>query len=421
MSPLFMETGSEPNSPSSLSAEDTRSNTAGSGREGDGQPAGRRGMKRQEKNRDAARKSRKKQTERADELHEELQRLEQSNSALQKEITSLRKDFQLYTMALERHKPFCSLRDSAAHLLVSPSTNSQPGPSPPRVSPQASTPAVAPSLSTSLTSTLDLEALKSLESPYRSSSAPTTSASSTASSSELFTRSGSVTAPYSVSFSAVSAPHSLFINDPPSPIRSRPTNVKPVCTSLFSNPSASSALSTAARPQSRQGAVYHGSSLSEACSSTYDPGAASFQTASFKGASPYSSAEPENTGLEVQGCSMNVPQLHSGAFTESQISSSLPPPLLTSMLQHPALQSFSGSNLELTVSSKPTDSRHAASNPASLLSLLTVPSPLPASQSTSSSLDAPLSQPPLSLPALGDPLGDLSLSELLEVNDWILQ
>ena len=40
------------------------------GREGDGQPAGRRGMKRQEKNRDAARKSRKKQTERADELHE---------------------------------------------------------------------------------------------------------------------------------------------------------------------------------------------------------------------------------------------------------------------------------------------------------------------------------------------------------------
>uniref|UniRef100_A0A671TL65 Basic leucine zipper ATF-like transcription factor 2 n=1 Tax=Sparus aurata TaxID=8175 RepID=A0A671TL65_SPAAU len=82
--------------------------------EGDGQPAGHRGTKRQEKNRDAARKSRKKQTERADELHEELQRLEQSNSALQKEIALLRKDFQLYTTALERHKPVCSLRDSAA-------------------------------------------------------------------------------------------------------------------------------------------------------------------------------------------------------------------------------------------------------------------------------------------------------------------
>lgn len=328
----------------------------------------------------------------------------------------LRKDFQLYTTALERHKPVCSLRDSAApHLTIC-----QPSPSPPRVSPQASTQAAAPPLSTSLTSTLGLRAIKSLESPHCSSSAPTTSASSTASSSQLFTRSGSVTAPYSVSFSAVSAPHSLFSDDPPSSIRSRPTNVTPVCTSLFSNPAASSALSTAARPQARQG-VYHGSSLSEACSSSYDPGAASFQTASFKGASLYPSVAAESAGLDMQGCSMNVPQLHSGPFTENQISSGLPPSLLPSTLQHPALQSFSGSNPELSLPSKPVDSRHAASNPASLLSLLTVPGPLPASQTASSSFHAAVSQPPLSLPALGEPLRDLSLSELLEVNDWILQ
>lgn len=328
----------------------------------------------------------------------------------------LRKDFQLYTTALERHKPVCSLRDSAAPNL----TPCQPSPSPPRVSPQASTQAAAPPLSTSLTSTFGLRTLKSLESPHRSSSAPTTSASSTASSSELFTRSGSVTAPYSVSFSAVSAPHSLFSDDPPSPIRSRPTNVTPVCTGLYSNPAASSALSTAARPPLRQG-VYRGSSLSEACSSTYDPGAASFQTASFKGASLYPSVAAESAGLDVQGCSMNVPQLHSGPFTGNQISSGLPPSLLPSTLQHPALQTFSGSNPQLSLPSEPIDRRHAASNPASLLSLLTVPSPLPASQTASSSFHAALSQPPPSLPTLGDPLRDLTLSELLEVNDWILQ
>uniref|UniRef100_A0A3Q2QAT6 Basic leucine zipper ATF-like transcription factor 2 n=1 Tax=Fundulus heteroclitus TaxID=8078 RepID=A0A3Q2QAT6_FUNHE len=67
--------------------------------------------KRREKNRDAARKSRRKQTERADELHEELQHLEQSNSALQKEIAALKKDLRLYEKALERHQPHCRLKD----------------------------------------------------------------------------------------------------------------------------------------------------------------------------------------------------------------------------------------------------------------------------------------------------------------------
>ncbi|XP_073330534.1 uncharacterized protein batf2 [Pagrus major] len=422
MSPLFMETEYESNSPSSLSAEETHSNTAGSEREGEGQPTGKRGTKRQEKNRNAARKSRRKQTERADELHEELQSLEQSNSALHKEIASLKKDLQLYTTALKRHEPFCSLRDSKVCLSVSPPTNCQTSSSPPRVPPQASTQAASPSLSTSLTSSLGLQALKSLESPHLSSSTPTTLASSTASSSELFTRSSSVTAPYSVSFSAVSAPHSLFSDDPPSLIRSRPTNVTPVCTGLFSNPVPSSSLSTAARPQSRRGAIYDRSSMSEkACFSTYNPGASSFRTASFKEASPYSNLAPENAGLEAQGCPMNVAQLHSGHFTGNPINSSLPLSLLPSTLQDPALQSFSVSNPELSLASKSINSRHVAPNPAPLLSLLTVPSPLTVSQTTSSSFGGPLSQPLPSLPPLGDPLRDLSLSELLEVNDWILQ
>uniref|UniRef100_A0A3Q3WLY9 BZIP domain-containing protein n=1 Tax=Mola mola TaxID=94237 RepID=A0A3Q3WLY9_MOLML len=69
-----------------------------------------RGMKRKEKNRDAARKSRRKQTERADELHECL---EQSNLALEKEVASLKTELDIYTMALERHEPFCCLQGPA--------------------------------------------------------------------------------------------------------------------------------------------------------------------------------------------------------------------------------------------------------------------------------------------------------------------
>uniref|UniRef100_A0A3Q2CN65 Basic leucine zipper ATF-like transcription factor 2 n=1 Tax=Cyprinodon variegatus TaxID=28743 RepID=A0A3Q2CN65_CYPVA len=67
--------------------------------------------KRREKNRDAARKSRYKQTKRADELHEELQHLEQSNSALRKEIATLKKDLCFYETSLEHHKPHCRLKD----------------------------------------------------------------------------------------------------------------------------------------------------------------------------------------------------------------------------------------------------------------------------------------------------------------------
>ncbi|XP_019898654.2 basic leucine zipper transcriptional factor ATF-like 2 [Esox lucius] len=65
--------------------------------------------KKRAKNRDSARKSRKKQTERADILHQELQTLECCNSALEKEIAGLRREFQHYTVTLEQHQPLCRL------------------------------------------------------------------------------------------------------------------------------------------------------------------------------------------------------------------------------------------------------------------------------------------------------------------------
>ncbi|XP_035530909.1 uncharacterized serine-rich protein C215.13 [Morone saxatilis] len=441
MSPLFMDTGYEPNSPGSLSAEESHSNTAGSEREGEGQQTGKRGTKRQEKNRDAARKTRRKQTERADELHEELQGLEQSNSALHKEIASLKKDLQLYTTALERHKSFCCLKDSASSsssttcLSGSPSAGCQTHSSPPRVPPQASSSsrAAAPSLSTSLTSSLGPQTLNCVGGTRLSSSTPapttTTLASPAGSSSELFKSSGSVVVPYSVSFSTVAAPHSLF-SDPPSLITSRQTNVVPVCTSLVSSAVTSSSLTAAGQPQSSQGAIHeHPSMSANACFSTLHLDALdAFLIGSTNVASPRSHLAAENAGLVEQSCPMNVPQLHRGHFRGSPINSSQLPSLLLPTLQDPAPRPVSVSPQAVLATSpasafasKPSYSQHVAPNPASLLSLLTVPSPLSVSQTTSSNFDGPPSQPVSSLPPLGDPLRDLSLSELLDVNDWILQ
>lgn len=338
----------------------------------------------------------------------------------------MKRDLQLYTTALERHKPVCCLRDAASSsslttpLSLSPSADCKAASSPPGVPPQASasTQAAAPSPSTSLTS--------SVGSPHLSSStpAPTTVALSADPSSEVFTSSSLMTVPYSVSFSTPPAAHSLFSNDPPSLITSMPTNVP------------SSSLSRAAQPQSRQGAIDEGSPSADACFSTLHPGAldaflmkqASFLTASSNVVPHYSHAVAENTALVAQGFPMTVPQLHPGHFRGNQVDSSSPPSLLTPTLQDPALQSLSVSLHSKpepapvpAFSSKPSYTQHVGPNPVSLLSMLTVPSPLNESQTTSGSFNGPLSQPTPWLPPLVDPSRDLSLSELLEVNDWILQ
>ncbi|XP_078132658.1 uncharacterized protein batf2 [Sander vitreus] len=411
MSPLFMDTGQESNSSGSGSANG--SNTAGSEREGEGQQTGNRGRKRQEKNRDAARKSRRKQTERADELHEELQCLESSNSALKKEIAALKKDFHLYTTTLEHHKPFCCLKDSTSSsssttcLLVSPKAKCRAGPSPP----------AAPSLSTSSTHSLGLQTRDCVGSTNLSSSTatpPTTTtlASPSGSSTELSTTSSSVTDPYSASFSAV-----------PTPLTSRQTNVPPVCTSLVSNPAASISVTAAAQPQSGQSIINESSAMSSnAGFSPLHSGAldaflmkpATFLTDSSNVVPPYSHLGVENTGLVAQGCSMDVPQLHPCQFSRNPIDSSPP------TFQDPPLQSLSAPPPDSAFALEPSYSQQVTLNPVSLLSLLTVPSPLYVPQTTSSIFDGPLSQPLPSLPPLGDISRDLSLSELLEVNDWIL-
>ncbi|XP_008285082.1 putative protein TPRXL [Stegastes partitus] len=356
MSPLFMDTGCDLNSPGSLSAEECHSNTAGSEeREAEGQHVGGRGTKRREKNRDAARKSRKKQTERADELHEELQELERSNAAFKKEIAALRKELHLYQTSLERHEPHCRLGASSADSRR-----------PPKVPPQVSNPTLAtsPSLSTSLTSSLQ-------------NLPPTTTL---ASSVELFTSSSSsssssgsspVTVTYSPSFPTHSAPHSLFSDA--AQMTSRPTS-----SSLLSNPPAQ-VHKTSPAPFSVDAFLMK--------QTPFPP-------------PPYTRVEAENTN-----CAMNSPQLHPYPFNPSRLS----PP--KSLLASP--QASLQPSPALPFAPKPSYNQPVLPSPASLLSLLTVPSPLNISQTTSSSTDGSLSQPP------SEDLG-FDLNEFLENNDWIL-
>lgn len=368
MSPLFMETGYDLSSPGSESAEE--SNTPGSEREG---VRGKRGRK-TEKNRDSARKSRRKQTERADELHEELQSLERSNSALKKDIAALKKDLNLYTTALECHKP-CFLKDalsgSSTHLSVPPSAACE--------SKQLSSSTPRPKTST-------------LASP--SGSAP-----------ELFS---SVSAPYAASFSAVPAPHSLFYEVPPSIIASRPPkNAPPVCTSLVFNPSSS-------LPAPTQTTFEQANIHKSLANASFSMNEFLMKQAPFRTPSSNVNSHLE-AGKAVQGCPMNVHQLHTEQLSRN---STLPRSLLPHILQEPALKSLSEPPPASAFALKPRNSRQLTLNPASLLSQLTVPSPLYGPLTTSSSFDIP--PPPPSLPPLGDPPRDFSLSELLEGNEWIL-
>ncbi|XP_071401181.1 transcription factor kayak [Centroberyx affinis] len=436
MPPLFMETGSE----SSVSSEEHQSNTAGSGRGGGARKPGDKRGKRKEKNRDAARKSRKKQTERADELHEELQGLERSNTALEKEIAALKRDHLLYATALERHKPLCLLRSSGSspptHLPASPSpaaahqTCSNPSPVPLR---NSYTGFPAPSLSTFLTSNPGLSTLNCThQSP--STPVPTTNASnpSSCSSADLFASSGPSTRP-SVSSSTVPSPHSLFGEGPPPLTSSQPT---PVYTSLIA-------------PLSQTN-----SAILPSCSHAVPPGHHSdlvdtwlmnqgpVPTSSLPDASsPPALPEAENASIVAQGCPLNAPQLHSVPFSGTLNLSSPPCTLLPSSHQGPILQPTSVyPQMNLDLSSAPAFALKSSFSQntadSSLLALLTVPSPLDDPQTTSSNLygpvpgagpgpglspqQLPLCQQPPSLPPLADPSRDLSLFEFLECNDWIL-
>lgn len=355
--------------------------------------------------------------------------------------------------ALERHKPFCSLRSSGSsstnRLSLSPSpvdaTLIQNCSSPPKNPPQTSCSSLAgaPSLSTSLTPSLGHLTPDCIDNTHLSSLP------SSGSPAELLTTSSSSSA-MAVPIS-VPAPHSLFSEEPSSLITSKPTNVAltPLCASLISSPISSTVAQLPSEQDIHESSLMSANALlhinspallpsSHTAPSTLNSGIldafimklGSSQTASSSTVPPYSCLRPlvaENTGPAAQGFPMNVPQLHTCQFSGNLENSNPPCTLLPSPLQDPALQSLSVSSQTNQNPSpapaftlKPSYSQQVTPTCASLLSLLTVPSPLNIPQTTSSSSEEPLTQPTPSLPPLGDLSRDLSLSELLEVNDWIL-
>lgn len=120
---------------------------------------------------------------------------------------------------------------------------------------------------------------------------------------------------------------------------------------------------------------------------------------------------------------MNVPQLFPNLFPGNPNNSSPSSSLSASSLQYSAPPSLSVSiqgdqDLTPTDALKPDASQQMTT--ASLLSLLTVPSPLNVPQTSNSSFERPFSKTPTMPTLLGDSSIDRSLSELLEVEDWIL-
>ena len=336
----------------------------------------------------------------------ELQRIEQSNSSLQNEIAGLQKTLQRYTKALARHEPYCCLRASAStsrkHVPASHSGGCQStsGPPPRRFAPQApsSIRATPPLISSSL----------GLQAHLLSSASPQTFSQSSGLSAKrvLPSYSGPAALPYSVPDR-----HSLFRKEPPN--TTSPTGVTPLCTRLLSTSITSSILPAAAQPQSGRDIIHGTSSVpANPCFPPLDSGTCdAFLLKQTSVVPPYQHLTVETRGPVFQAGPMNVPQLPLGQHSGNPNGSS---PLLPPTLRDPAVQSPQA-NFELSHAAASFGYRQQTPNQESLLSLLTIPSPL-----TSSSSNALVFQPPPSQPWPSDPSSDLSLSELLEINDWIL-
>ncbi|XP_031592605.1 uncharacterized protein PB18E9.04c isoform X2 [Oreochromis aureus] len=372
MSPLFMDSGSESTSPGS---------TAGS----------------------------------------ELQSLERSNSALQKDIAALKKELHFYTTSLERHKPYCRLPSSLAG---SSSADCQTSSNHHGIA-EASDSNVAASspLSfslTSMTSSLGLQSVDCVKRNHVSPPATTTLASSAHSSPKIFNSSSSsssspVTIPYSASFTTYTAPHSLFSKEPI--MTSSTTNGIPICDGLFSNPVPSGVLSTATQPTPEQDTL---------CEIDYTADGffkekTSFLNPTADATPPYSHLEAGSAGVVAPGC---MPQLPPCRFSGNQSSSIPPSTFLPSPLQNPlppSLLASAASGLEPSpvpsFSSNQSYDQDNTSNSVSLLSLLTVPGPLDISQATSSSFDRAPSEPPPLAPQPGVPSKDLDLCDFY---DWLI-
>lgn len=241
-----------------------------------------------------------------------------------------------------------------------------------------------------------------------SSTLATAVTSSSSSSYGLFKSSCFVTAPHSDSFTTLLTPHSLFCGDSPSPISAELTT--PACTASLTTPATS---------KPNQVALHK--NLVSSNPPFKDLDAFLMKQASSSSWPSCSQSVAENRSLVSSP--VKVPQPHAAHLKENFISSNLlsshfsPRPL---GLTHQSLSMAPQEVLE-TSSSIASDNQHVTPQSTSLLSLLTVPDPLSAPPTTCDSLVGSFVQSSTLMSSLVDISTDLSLSELLNTNDWILE
>lgn len=233
-----------------------------------------------------------------------------------------------------------------------------------------------------------------------SSTLATAVASSSSSSYGLFTSSGFVT-----------APHSLFCDDSP-----------PLISAELTTPACTASLTTPVMSQTDQVALHKNLVSSNPTFKDLDDFL--MKQASSSAHSSRSQSVAENRSLVSY--SVKVPQTNAAHLKENFINSNLPSSRFSPRplgLRH---QSLSVAPREVLETSSSIDSdasfnQHVTPQSASMLSLLTVPDPLSVPPTTCDNLVGSFVQTSALMSSLVDISTDLSLSELLNTNDWILE
>lgn len=329
---------------------------------------------------------------------QELQSLENSNSAIQKDIDSLKKELYYYTLILEHHKPFCCLRDATAGSASTPDG-------------LAGSPAAVTRASAS-PQTAGLSLLTSFDSSpqIHESARPTSSTPGAAFTSfyDLGTSTSALTtSAHSDSFPPPLPSHSLFAGH--SPPLTTLEGATPACTLPIT--------AAATSPPNRVAPSDH--PLSALFSTPVSKGTFLMNRAASSAPLSCSHSAAEKRGPVSSPVHVHqLPTAHSKHLRpmENSLRSSLPSSHLS-----PYPQSLSAAPQETapTTSSGGGLGQDISSESESLLSLLIVPPPL--SLPPTDFISFPESFAQSSLSPLFDISTDVSLSELLTTDEWILE
>lgn len=315
---------------------------------------------------------------------QELQNLEQLNSAIQKDIDSLKRELDYYTLVLERHKPFCCLKEAA---VASASTADGHSGSPTAIT-QASASAHTAELS--------------IPSHHIHQSACLSSSTSAAAYDLCSSTSTFTTFAHSDSFNPVLASHSLFLGDSP------PLTTQEGATSARTLPVTAAATSPPSRVALRNHplpdlfpATASKSTFPMNQASANTPLSCSHSSADNRGAvgSPVSAHQP----VHLKHLQPMENTLHLG-LPSSDLS-----PSPQSLSEASAFNTSFGGGYGHNINSESE----------SLLSLLTAPPPISLPQNDFSNFPESFAQSSFSPPF--DISADLSLSELLSTDEWILE